>query len=163
MLCQVFSFKHNYGKVDGRLRREQLVQLWKEPEYPRELHHVLIKLLCHFEIILPLPDEQQPSASPSKGAEGQQVLLVPHWLPEERPNIALMWPEYDVTDTEHRRRFKMGFVPTGFFSRLMIRLLHFTKGTKFWRSGLLLELNVRRPLAMLFVNSHCTVYRKTER
>ena len=159
VMASIFSFKHNYGRIDGRLRRDQLVQLWKEPEYPRELHHVLLKLLQHFEIMLPLPsDNAQPGEkalsssgqNPSAAAgDANQILLVPHWLPEERPNVALVWPDFDVTDTEYRRRFKMGFVPTGFFSRLMIRLLHFTKGSRFWRSGLLLELNDNRALVEL--------------
>ena len=68
-MASVFSFKHNFGKSDGRLRRDQLMQLWKEPEYPRELHHVLLKLLEKFEIILPLPMEgAAPQAALSASA-----------------------------------------------------------------------------------------------
>lgn len=39
-----FTLKHNYGK-GGILRHKDLYQLWKEPEYPENMHALLIKLI----------------------------------------------------------------------------------------------------------------------
>jgi len=59
-------------------------------------------------------------------------------LPEERPAIDLLWTKYDANELEYQRKYELDFVPHGLFSRLMIRLLHFTdRPLKYWRNGVL--------------------------
>jgi hypothetical protein len=127
----------------------------QEPEYPARLHPVMIRLLTSFELIYPLPPVDGPNGREEARAlvsrslrilccmalmRVSQVFLIPHWLPEERPWLNVFWPlAYD--GTSYGRRYDLQFFPTGLFSRLMIRLLHFTRGTLLWRSGCLLELN----------------------
>jgi hypothetical protein len=50
-------------------------------------------------------------------------LLVPSLLPEERPDLSILWPEKDPSVKQFTRRYDFVFMPGGLFSRFMIRFV----------------------------------------
>ena len=112
------TFVHN-----GILPRHNLEQVWRAPDYPPDLHHSLMSLLHKFEICFPFPMQE-------KG------YLVPSLLPANRPVLAHFVPD---PQTRLERLYRFDSPLYGFFSRLMVRLLHFLDGVQYWRDGILLS------------------------
>ena len=128
MFASIITTSHNYTQ-NGILLKSNLPQIWRPPQYPQKMHQTLIKLLQEFEIIYQLA-----------GDSGETKYLIPSLLPELRPTIDILWPEYDTISfkTEFNRSYVIEFVPNGLFSKLMIRFLHFIdKPLKYWRNGII--------------------------
>ncbi|GAM27829.1 hypothetical protein SAMD00019534_110050 [Acytostelium subglobosum LB1] len=228
LLATLITSKPNFVQA-GVLEQSNLHQIWKAPDFPHHLHHVLLAILQRFEIVHPLPDPKfinttpipskssaqrvggpittgastggisklrstfsspspvsasapvTPSPSPSGskaslssfnrsptssfkgipssstgGAIGlpasspshQTTLiakvgakhLVPVLLSEERPSaLERTMDELKRESTVLERVYQFEFFPVGMFSKLMIRIMHFTTVKEFWKHGLLVE------------------------
>ena len=80
----------------------------------------------------------------STSVDPKEKLLVPALLPDTRPDLSIIWPEYDNTVIQFTRRYEFEFMPNGLFSRFMIRLLKWTIPIRYWRTGVIVanRLNV---------------------
>lgn len=88
------------------------------------------------------PQLTQASAQPPsvRVSDDDAQTLIPSLLPEDRPDLELLWRPYDAGKTQFDRRYQLEFVPKGLFSRLMIRVLHHVDGVmSYWRNGLVAE------------------------
>jgi serine/threonine protein kinase/GTPase SAR1 family protein len=79
------------------------------------------------------------------------ISLVPSLLGEQDPSPSDMeraWPAVEEETAELSRVYKFEFLPNGFFSRLMVRLLHsMWSANLFWKYGIVLS----KELAHLFL------------
>eukprot|EP01113_Clastostelium_recurvatum_P008933 TRINITY_DN1425_c0_g1_i2.p1 TRINITY_DN1425_c0_g1~~TRINITY_DN1425_c0_g1_i2.p1 ORF type:complete len:3048 (-),score=746.58 TRINITY_DN1425_c0_g1_i2:25-9168(-) len=78
------------------------------------------------------------------GVQGDFDILVPALLPAEAPqDLARVWNENiwgeNTSFLTMGRKYRLEFVPLGLFSRIVARLLDFTKVTRIWRDGILAE------------------------
>eukprot|EP01133_Synstelium_polycarpum_P001517 gene1517-1772_t len=166
MLSSIITTKHSYAK-DGVLPHKSLKQVWRAPLYPESLHVHLMALLEKFEISYNLGGRTatQRLAANEHTVDEAANSLIPSLLPHERPaHFASLWPPYDprIHLDQFGRNYKFEFIPNGFFSRLMVRILNFAQGEArcYWRTGMLLargeeqiliELNMARKLLSFVV------------
>ena len=141
VMSTVITTKHQFTR-NGVLQHVTLPQIWRPPEFPPEVHPVLLHLLEKFEISYYLR---------STGTLGDPYTgrsLIPSLLPEERPaDLEQHFSRFPAaSEQQFGRQFLFSFIPHGFVSRLMVRLLHFADPTCFWRYGILLELDRQRIL-----------------
>ncbi|EFA77446.1 leucine-rich repeat-containing protein [Heterostelium album PN500] len=141
MLSSIITTKHSYAK-DGILSHKSLKQIWRPPLYPENLHPHLIALLEKFEISYNLGSKKGGAYSQTIDESAQS--LIPSLLPTERPSaLSSLWTSYNpkVHTEQFGRNYKFEFIPNGFFSRLMVRILNFAKGEArcYWRNGMLLQ------------------------
>ncbi|GAM22640.1 hypothetical protein SAMD00019534_058150 [Acytostelium subglobosum LB1] len=130
MLSTIVTAKKTYAS-QGIIHHRDLVHVWKSPGYPRELHQHLLKLLEKFDVAFNIP-----SAGDDAGKS-----LIPSMLPKACPT------DFESTWIAHRmpaqygRHYQFAFIPSGFFSRLMVRILYITQGQAkvYWRDGILLS------------------------
>jgi len=89
--------------------------IWRPPQFPESIHTSVITLLQRFQIVLCLTPDIEDFYS--------RKSLVPSFLPEERPaTLEKEWPQY--TDEDYCKRvFFFDFIPFGFFSRYLVRVL----------------------------------------
>jgi C-terminal of Roc, COR, domain len=104
------------------------LQLWKAPDYPKQFHPFMLKLLSHFEVLHQVDD----------------TLFIP-CLNSSKPESKFIAEEWPPCPPEDRSRFgrtyRFAFIPTGFFSRLAVRLLkslHW-KPKLYWNKGISLH------------------------
>eukprot|EP01113_Clastostelium_recurvatum_P033783 TRINITY_DN4506_c0_g1_i4.p1 TRINITY_DN4506_c0_g1~~TRINITY_DN4506_c0_g1_i4.p1 ORF type:complete len:2236 (+),score=435.24 TRINITY_DN4506_c0_g1_i4:18-6725(+) len=120
LMATLITSKPNFVK-QGIVTEAGLDQIWRAPDFPQHLHPALLALLEKFEICFALPN-----------ADGYLVssLLSPH-----RPRVvcSLQVPPRGVLC----RVYRFSFLPFFFFSRLMIRVLHFMEPVDYWRTGIL--------------------------
>ena len=50
------------------------------------------------------------------------VDIIPCLLPEDRPDISILWLQHDPNRTQFDRIWQYEFLPTGLFSTLLIRM-----------------------------------------
>jgi len=217
LMATIITSKPNFVQ-SGVLEQNNLHQIWKAPDFPQYLHHVLLAILQKFEIIHPLPDPKSvnktpiptPSASKpsnslvsrtksnflnaaastggsttgsgslSKGSSLNIVkkleqaaninntnnttssgttstttsnseslvpkistkYLVPVLLSEER--LSSIEKTLDEARKQNNgaileRIYQFEFIPVGLFSKFMIRTMHFTTVTAYWKNGLLVS------------------------
>jgi len=132
MLSSIITTKHSYAK-DGILMHKSLKQIWRPPQYPNHLHTHLISLLEKFEISFNVSQD-------SSFENGMS--LIPSLLSNERPPaFSTMWQPYDPTQQQFGRIYQFEFIPNGFFSRLMVRILNFARSEVkcYWKNGMLLQ------------------------
>jgi small GTP-binding protein len=164
-MSSIITTKHTFAK-DGILHHIHLKQIWKPPSYPEYLHRHFLALLEKFEISFNLTaaklrrkrardaaktsptgslnakdttmkDTKDPEANRDWFENGKS--LIPALLPEKRPpEMDLLWPRF-VDGPQYGRRYTFSFIPQGFFSRLMVRLLHFCETNVYWRNGMLIQ------------------------
>lgn len=108
VMASVISFKANWKS--GILQHDTLPIVWKQ--YPSSLHKTLLGILERFEVVFPIRDSLGSSIvptmlpdSPSEFIEAFSSLLLP---PDRFQRI--------------ERTYRFGFMPLGFFSRLVSRL-----------------------------------------
>eukprot|EP01103_Thecamoeba_quadrilineata_P004097 TRINITY_DN1381_c3_g1_i1.p1 TRINITY_DN1381_c3_g1~~TRINITY_DN1381_c3_g1_i1.p1 ORF type:complete len:1903 (+),score=318.22 TRINITY_DN1381_c3_g1_i1:778-5709(+) len=86
--------------------------------------------------------------------------LVPCLLPTNRPKeLQDYWPRFS-SSSQYGRIYQFDFIPTGLFSRLMIRLLNLPLGESrlFWRTGVLLQFpNESCLIEMFSVNKEISI------
>jgi Leucine-rich repeat (LRR) protein/tRNA A-37 threonylcarbamoyl transferase component Bud32 len=128
-LAEIFSsiISAKTKLASGMLYHDQLAHMWNSPLFPAELHPVMLKILQKFDVVYPLPP-----------VDGRPVSLVPSLIRNPRPaSIEDSWsPANDHTRSWVRqseieaglefgeRIYQFRFLPVGFFSRLIVRVLH---------------------------------------
>lgn len=138
---------------DGVLHRQELKMIWRPPEYPEDIHILLLSLLGKFEILYTLPESlkakigHRRALPPNISVELRNnemimdedvEILIPSLLPEYKPLVDLFWVEKDLLRIQYDRIYKFEFIPLGFFSRLIIRCLHLVDSVcAYWRNGII--------------------------
>jgi Leucine-rich repeat (LRR) protein/GTPase SAR1 family protein len=137
MMAQLISTKRSFVK-DGLLEHRNIPQMWKEPEYPERMHSYLLRLLQAFDVSFPL------SADSSVRDFYAGTSLVPVMLASShsRKEVELS-PEQDWS-IHLGRVFDFEFLPSGFFARLTVRMLHLCKADGTWSDRLHLSLGDAR-------------------
>ena len=119
LLASVITTKQNFVR-DGILKHSDLPFIWR---FDSALHPKLLRLLERFEVSFQMP-------------EGDRS-LIPCMLPDARPEFDTLW--VSGTSTHHYFRvYELSFSPMGLFSRLIVRLLHFSRGVVMWQHGVVL-------------------------
>jgi len=145
VMSSVFTTKANFVK-NGILSHVDLPLIWRPPVFPVHLHSFLITLLNRFEIAFsftnPSSEGIDTTCKEELGVE-EGYSLIPCLLPPDRPfNLEEDWPPRTPNDgiSEFGRIYKFSFVPSGFFGRVMVRLLGFKLQTarKYWKHGLII-------------------------
>ena len=136
VMSTIITTKHTYVK-NGVLDHRNLPMIWRAPNFPPPLHKTLLSLLEKFEISYYLQSTQVANDYYTGSS------LVPSMLNEDRPaDIDHRWGRFpSATEPQYSRHYKFSFIPHGFISRLLVRLLHFAEPTVFWRHGMLVEAN----------------------
>eukprot|EP01127_Copromyxa_protea_P014151 TRINITY_DN389_c1_g1_i1.p1 TRINITY_DN389_c1_g1~~TRINITY_DN389_c1_g1_i1.p1 ORF type:complete len:2271 (-),score=715.31 TRINITY_DN389_c1_g1_i1:92-6904(-) len=107
--------------------------IWRS--IPDQLIPILLKLLEFFDIMFRFPCSD--------------TLLVPSLLPDELHGLQSIWPAYNPNCIQLSRSYVFDFVPTGLFSRFVIRLMSQRFQSKCWRSGVFLECDGANVLVVL--------------
>lgn len=108
VMATVISFKANWKS--GLLQHDSLPIVWKQ--YPASLHKTLLGILERFEVVFPI-----------RSAEGASI--VPTMLPDVQSDVMQAFGALTLPRAEYRRverTYRFGFMPIGFFSRLVARL-----------------------------------------
>ena len=134
VMCSVITTKHAFVK-GGVLEHSSLKQIWRPPTFPEDLHQTLLNLLENFEISFYL----RSTAQANDLYTGRS--LVPSLLPEERPpQLDEKWSAWPMENQhQYSRRYRFSFIPHGFVSRYLIRLVCLCEPTIIWRHGVFLE------------------------
>ncbi|KYQ90938.1 pleckstrin (PH) domain-containing protein [Tieghemostelium lacteum] len=86
---------------------------------------------------------EQGALNSSSMIDFNQKFMIPTQLPEKRPSFDLLWPLNDQSRIEYNRWFQLTFVPSGLFSRLLIRFMTSKefdiKPILYWRNGVIVE------------------------
>lgn len=169
-MSSIITTKHNFAR-EGILFHIHLKQIWRPPEFPEYLHKQFIALFEKFEISFNLTAARyrkklieegvNSSQEPDFYKDGQS--LIPALLPEKRPvELETLWPRF-IDGPQYGRRFSFSFIPQGFFSRLMVRLLHFCETNIYWRNGILIQAPDKREAMLVEVFPHIKVLDVTVR
>jgi hypothetical protein len=76
--------------------------------FPKELHNTCLNIMRKFGI--------------SYEVEGN-IDIIPCLLPEDRPDISILWLQHDPNRTQFDRIWQYEFLPLGLFSSLLIRMI----------------------------------------
>eukprot|EP00007_Cunea_sp_BSH-02190019_P005553 CAMPEP_0174232408 /NCGR_PEP_ID=MMETSP0417-20130205/2700_1 /TAXON_ID=242541 /ORGANISM="Mayorella sp, Strain BSH-02190019" /LENGTH=2427 /DNA_ID=CAMNT_0015310457 /DNA_START=88 /DNA_END=7371 /DNA_ORIENTATION=+ len=137
MMSTIITTKHSFVS-DGILNHTALRQIWRPPKFPRELHRTLLKLLQKFQIIYVLPGVvEDPEDDPWVTGSSFVPCLLPPGRPHQR--VQAEFPqEAPNGETTLGRNYVFDFVPTGLFSRLLVKLLHVApRPAVLWRNGII--------------------------
>ena len=134
VMSTIITTKHSVIK-NGVLQHSMLPQIWRAPDFPDYLHPTLIHLLEKFEVSYYLRSTREGNNIHSGRS------LIPSLLPEERPgSIDQKWAHFPVVgELQYSRRYIFSFIPHGFISRMLVRVLHFAEPSVFWKYGMLVE------------------------
>lgn len=147
VMSDVITLKHRFVK-EGKLFKSDLKNIWSS--YPHKIHDILIELLQKFEILF-----KTKIYDPNTNSE-KDVLLIPSLLPlEQPPQFKEIWGEVSKQKkgswflTEEKdgifffeRIYTFQFLPLGFFSKLMVRVMSM-EGAKplcYYQNGVIVEL-----------------------
>ncbi|KYR02814.1 leucine-rich repeat-containing protein (LRR) [Tieghemostelium lacteum] len=137
MLSSIITTKHSYAK-DGILYHKNFKQIWRPPLYPQNLHTHLLALLEKFEISYSLTNASGNTVSNFEDG----ISLIPSLLGDDRPSsFDSYWKPYNSNVDQFGRIYVLEFVPNGFFSRLMVRILNFARAEAkcYWKNGMILQ------------------------
>ncbi len=159
LLSTLITTKPNFVK-NGAIYSGDLSQIWKPPEFPDSLHPSLLTLLEKFEIAYPLPVINTNNSSNNSNnsnnrqqtqinSSSEQRILIPYLVHSEKPdNLSSMSPLFHENTQRSpnnpqfvRRVYRFDFIPFGFFSRLVVRVLHFMEALSYWKNGILIQSN----------------------
>jgi len=96
-------------------------------------------------ILTDIADSEEKNASFRDGKPvrvySNEKCIIPALLPEDRPpNFRSCWPRSNSKEINFiARQFQFGFLPLGFFSRLIVQLLHILPPLCYWQSGIVLQ------------------------
>jgi small GTP-binding protein len=132
LISTIITTREDGVEKNGKLLHSKLPQVWAE--YFPSTFSYLIRLFNRIELAFTV------NHSPTQLFETHS--LVPCSFPTQRPLEAENFISDDYLALGHgtliERIYDFGeFIPFGFFSRLLIRLLHFTKPEVAWKTGLL--------------------------
>eukprot|EP01104_Vermistella_antarctica_P009100 TRINITY_DN2320_c0_g1_i2.p1 TRINITY_DN2320_c0_g1~~TRINITY_DN2320_c0_g1_i2.p1 ORF type:complete len:3638 (+),score=457.03 TRINITY_DN2320_c0_g1_i2:486-11399(+) len=74
--------------------------------------------------------------------------LVPSLLPKDKPSLVEVWNKSHAD--QFGRVFMFGFIPLGFFSRLLARLFHVGGAVQYWQNGIVSDHEGTRTLVELY-------------
>ena len=134
LICTIITSEHNL-LTEGRLYHRNLKRIWTPPDYPESSHDQLISVFDKVELAFRVEDE---------GDDKGPYSIVPSMLQDKRPLIEGTWIALDeylvlAENKQLERNYCFRFLPFGFFSRLLVRLLHFGRPVYMWKNGILLE------------------------
>lgn len=130
LLASIITTKQNFVR-DGMLKHSDLPFIWR---FDAALHAKLLRLLERFEVSFQMPEEDRT--------------LIPCLLPDARPEFDTLWSSGVCTQQFHRE-YELSFLPKGLFSRLIVRLLHFSRGVVMWQNGIVLQDETSKALIEL--------------
>jgi GTPase SAR1 family protein len=149
-MATILTTKHRAVRPDGVLTSQMLLQLWRAPDFPSELHPHLRALMERFELMHPLRamqasidaifDAQTPTGllhdAPLPRAGADDYLVV-SYLPEARPAaVDELFPRSVRTSPRlFTRLFSFSFLPAGLFPRFLIRCADLVTLRAYWRYG----------------------------
>ena len=145
----------------GMLILSDFDKIWKPPKFPKDIHADLLNILEKFELAYQLPPSLQRNISRKvleriktmtsltrhtilESDARQTRVLVPQLLPQEPPykQLEKLWYQCDPTklrEPQLARHYHFEFLPSGFFSMIMTRILHAGWRVKeCWKDGVLL-------------------------
>eukprot|EP01125_Pyxidicula_operculata_P006879 TRINITY_DN2359_c0_g1_i1.p1 TRINITY_DN2359_c0_g1~~TRINITY_DN2359_c0_g1_i1.p1 ORF type:complete len:1423 (+),score=357.36 TRINITY_DN2359_c0_g1_i1:201-4271(+) len=153
----------------GILQHKDLSMIWRAPKFPSYTHPFLLAVLQKFEVLHMLEGnainntlisddllaEQNSLQRYDPNKKNLQTTndiinlgrsLIPCLLPEARPTeeeLNNAWPiDKTLNFSQIGRRYEFQFLPIGFFSRLMVRLLHSDwQARLFWKYGIVMYKN----------------------
>jgi GTPase SAR1 family protein len=144
IMSTIVTTKQNYVK-NGVLNYNDLRHIWKPPLFPINIHPYLLAILEKFEIVYTanrvlanrLVEYFGISAATKSPAYPMHGLgVIPSLLPEAVPVLDVLWGKFDEKILEFDRQYVFDLMPTGLFSRLIVRLLHTaTEVLHCWRNG----------------------------
>ena len=126
MSCIISIRTSNWIK-DGILTLDKIPLIFSE--YDPHIHDSLLKILQKFEIVYKMRKMDQ--------------IIIPSLLPSDTQGLSQFWPaECSSEVIEIGRVIKFPFLPVGFFSRLIVHLLHNPqlKILFLWKYGIVLRL-----------------------
>jgi len=128
MFATVCTLKHNFVK-NGILMRSECFQIWQEPDYPENLHNILIAILRKFklaEILPPVGDKSRQLGDNSLVSESSSRIFIPALLSSEEDSRAFknLWSRVVAPESVVGRFFHFKFIPIGFFARIIVHILH---------------------------------------
>eukprot|EP00026_Physarum_polycephalum_P001262 Phypoly_transcript_01263.p1 GENE.Phypoly_transcript_01263~~Phypoly_transcript_01263.p1 ORF type:complete len:1153 (+),score=139.74 Phypoly_transcript_01263:409-3459(+) len=94
-----------------------LIHIWKPPEFPYELHNKLLAIMETLEVC----------------CRTRESVLLPSLLPD-KPLTTSAFPEL-LYHPAMTRVYVFDFVPFGFLSRILVRLMRTLSCSHFWKSG----------------------------
>ena len=141
VMASIITTKHQFSR-SGVLEHKNIMQIWRDPDFPPSMHDVLLSLLQKFEIMYYLKSTRTDSSLYTGKS------LIPCLLPEERPtDMDKLWSRFpSASESQCGRRYVFNFIPHGFVSRLLVRLLHFAEPAIFWRYGMVIQKGDQRIL-----------------
>lgn len=141
-VATVLTTKHNFAK-GGILEHSALLQIWREPAYPKSIHAVLLNILENFEVTFPL----EPFNDKYTGKNLLPSLLL-STLPDD---FSQRWaPMLPIDLSETGKDYKFDFVPFGLFGRIIVRILRLGIPELFWGNGILLRQDKKLTLIRFY-------------
>lgn len=136
MFSEVVSMKHQIlGNNDGILPMTSLINTWK---LPHSVKIEFLKLLQDFNVATVLVDQHVTDLTNESKLDENVKVLVPALLPDEKPdNFDQLW-DPNLQNLEYKRIYKFAFLPFGFFSKVLIRILHLPDIDElcYWKYGI---------------------------
>ena len=130
MMASIISMKVRWK--DGELPHSALANIWKA--YPQSMHATLLSFLEHFEVAYPL--------------KGTDKTIVPCMFSDEPGDLFKAESNLISSNSERSSKFQRkyrfkGFLPLGFFDRMVIRIMHIqgVKLTSSWRYGIVMRMS----------------------
>ncbi|EFA78013.1 leucine-rich repeat-containing protein [Heterostelium album PN500] len=157
MLASIITVKHNYTNQGVILHRD-LKHIWKAPFYPQELHPHLLTLLEKFEISFNFQGKTSSGQLQDVVHDDNARSLIPALLSNECPSeFGKLWGSNRggvMAAIQYGRQYQFDFIPTGLFSRLMVRILNFASSEAicYWRNGIILQREGEQVLVELAEN-----------
>jgi len=112
------------GIKPGHFSKEDLQQLWCEPQY-RDAHDDLLALMMKFGLCYRTP-------------ENDELFIVPNLLPENPPTN---YKSFGSEEPPLRIYYTYDFMPSGIVTRLIVVLHQYIKDDIVWKRGVELEIN----------------------
>ncbi|GAM26449.1 hypothetical protein SAMD00019534_096240 [Acytostelium subglobosum LB1] len=131
LLATIVTSKCSFAN-NGIIQHKDLAHIWKPPTYPSELHPHLLKLLERFDVAFNM------LGTDAKSDKAQS--LIPAMLPRDCPQD-IKTSLIRQLPTQYGRIYQMDFIPSGLFSRLMVRMLYITQAQPklYWRDGIIVS------------------------
>jgi hypothetical protein len=126
-MSSVISFKVSWK--NGIISRSLLSHAWKE--YNEKIHSTLESLLFKFDVLFPHPNNDFLIV-PSMTEENPSDDFKNEWMKRKPSNEEIQW----------ERLFRLGFIPLGFFPKIVANMMHIRGMTHndLWRRGLIVHL-----------------------
>jgi serine/threonine protein kinase/GTPase SAR1 family protein len=165
MLATIVTVKQNFVH-NGVLEEKHLIQIWREPKYPRELHPFMLDLLCAFEVVYRWNDS---IFVPCMVTSEPDLQHLEHLWPQDcaiakssslgAGGLSAAAPKRRSKRSKREKRerasigriYQFEFLPIGMFNRMVVRFLqqHSWSPLLYWRDGMVLGKGSTRALVLL--------------